>query len=212
MDGHVSDIRTAGKRSAEDARRTRESIIASALALFSARGFDSTGVREIADKAGVSHGVLRHHFGSKMDIWTSVAEEAFAHYRGIMLPVVEAAADRDEPLVAFREVVSAFIDTTLNTPDYARLFVNETSQQNERADFCQARFSAMHLAIGGLFSRAQERSVALQKHTNDSFFCALMSLTYFPLLHPHAVTTPQFPLPGGAATMHDYICSVLFGD
>ena len=201
-----------GKRSAEDARRTRESIVASALALFADKGFDSTGVREIADRAGVSHGVLRHHFGSKLDIWTSVADTAFAHYRGIMLPVVEAAASHDDPLAAFRSVVSAFITTTLKTPEYARLFVNETSQQSERAEYCSVRFSAMHEAIGGLFLRARETSGALQKHTNDSFFCALMSLTYFHLLHPHATTMPVFPLPGGTADMHEFICSVLFGD
>jgi AcrR family transcriptional regulator len=43
----------------------RARIRDAAIRLFAERGIDGTTVRDIAQKAGVSAGLLRHHFGSK---------------------------------------------------------------------------------------------------------------------------------------------------
>jgi TetR/AcrR family transcriptional regulator, regulator of cefoperazone and chloramphenicol sensitivity len=43
----------------------RARIRDSALRLFTERGFDGTTIRDIAKAAGVSSGLVRHHFGSK---------------------------------------------------------------------------------------------------------------------------------------------------
>ena len=208
----MSEVRLAGRRSAADAEITRKQILAAALSLFSSKGYDATGVREIAAQAGVSHGVVRHHFGAKFDIWKSVIDDAFARYRELMLPVVEAARVSDKPLEAFRSVVSAFVQTSINTPEFAALFVREISQTSERADYCRENFSTIHEVIGGLFERARQESDALRLHSNDSFFYTLMSLTHFRLLHPDAAVALEFPLPSGVASMHDLIMLTLFRD
>ena len=54
----------AGKRSAEDLT-ARARIRDAALALFAERGTDGATIRDIAKAAGVSGGLVRHHFGSK---------------------------------------------------------------------------------------------------------------------------------------------------
>ena len=53
----------AGKRSAEDLT-ARARIRDAALALFAERGTDGATIRDIAKAAGVSGGLVRHHFGS----------------------------------------------------------------------------------------------------------------------------------------------------
>ena len=58
---------TAGKRSAEDLT-ARARIRDAALRLFAERGLDGTTIRDIAKEAGVSGGLIRHHFGSKDDL------------------------------------------------------------------------------------------------------------------------------------------------
>ena len=55
---------TAGERSAEDLT-ARARIRDAALALFAERGVDGATIRDIAKAAGVSGGLVRHHFGSK---------------------------------------------------------------------------------------------------------------------------------------------------
>ena len=56
----------AGDRSAEDLT-ARARIRDAALRLFAERGLDGTTIRDIAKEAGVSGGLIRHHFGSKDD-------------------------------------------------------------------------------------------------------------------------------------------------
>jgi AcrR family transcriptional regulator len=57
----------AGDRSAEDLT-ARARIRDAALRLFAERGLDGTTIRDIAREAGVSGGLIRHHFGSKDDL------------------------------------------------------------------------------------------------------------------------------------------------
>ena len=58
---------TAGERSAEDLT-ARARIRDAALRLFAERGLDGATIRDIARAAGVSGGLVRHHFGSKDDL------------------------------------------------------------------------------------------------------------------------------------------------
>ena len=57
----------AGERSAGDLT-ARARIRDAALRLFAERGLDGTTIRDIAKEAGVSSGLIRHHFGSKDDL------------------------------------------------------------------------------------------------------------------------------------------------
>jgi AcrR family transcriptional regulator len=57
----------AGERPAEDLT-ARARIRDAALLLFTERGLDGTTIRDIAKAAGVSGGLIRHHFGSKDDL------------------------------------------------------------------------------------------------------------------------------------------------
>lgn len=46
-----------------------------ALKLFAEHGFEATSTRAIATEAGVSHALLRHHYGSKDGLRTAVDED-----------------------------------------------------------------------------------------------------------------------------------------
>lgn len=54
-----------GRRSAKDAEETRFLIMGVAADMFCEQGYDSVSLRNISEKAGVSHSLIRHHFGSK---------------------------------------------------------------------------------------------------------------------------------------------------
>lgn len=63
------------KRTAGDAAKTREKIMAQARQLFAERGFAGTSAREISAAAGVTVGAMFHHFDSKLDLFQQVFEE-----------------------------------------------------------------------------------------------------------------------------------------
>ena len=68
--------KTTGRRPEVEAEATRQRIVDAARHLFATRGFDAVGLREIADAAGTTHGLLRHHFGTKLAVWQTVADDA----------------------------------------------------------------------------------------------------------------------------------------
>ncbi len=56
----------------------RELLLAAAQKLFAKYGFDNTSTAQIAQQAGVSEGILFHHFGSKKGLLLKLAED-FGH-------------------------------------------------------------------------------------------------------------------------------------
>lgn len=52
----------------------RDVILESALTLFARSGFDGSTMRLIAQEAGVSPGLIHHHFKDKETLWSKVGE------------------------------------------------------------------------------------------------------------------------------------------
>ncbi|QRN93511.1 TetR/AcrR family transcriptional regulator [Archangium violaceum] len=57
-----------------DAERTRIAILDAARTLFSTRGFAHTGVREVAELAGVNSSLVGRYFGSKQGLFQATLE------------------------------------------------------------------------------------------------------------------------------------------
>jgi AcrR family transcriptional regulator len=55
----------------------RSQLLACALDLFAARGYDAVGVQEVADAAGVKKPTLYHYFGSKSGLLKTLLDENF---------------------------------------------------------------------------------------------------------------------------------------
>jgi AcrR family transcriptional regulator len=70
-----------------DPEAKRDRIASAAAALFAESGFDATSTAAVAARAGVSEGIVFHHFGSKQGLLTAVA----GHYgRGLARAMFEA--------------------------------------------------------------------------------------------------------------------------
>lgn len=67
--------RKQGRRSAEDAQQTKAEILQIAAELFCELGYERVSLRNISEKAGVSHSLIRHHFGSKEKIWHNISDD-----------------------------------------------------------------------------------------------------------------------------------------
>jgi AcrR family transcriptional regulator len=66
---------------------TAQALLDVAERLFSARGYAATGIREIADQAGVNVASIKYHFGSKRELYLATVREAMSR------PEVEAMRD-----------------------------------------------------------------------------------------------------------------------
>lgn len=97
-------------------RETREAICLAAKELFIERGFDATGIRDIAARANVNPAIVIRHFGSKEHLFTLVvnAREAWdAFFLNVPLleigrhVVREILENRDEGVRIFAVLLQA---------------------------------------------------------------------------------------------------------
>lgn len=57
---------------------SRSDLIVAAMPLFAAQGYTGPSIRQLAEAAGVTHGTLIHHFGSKRGLHEAVEAQARA--------------------------------------------------------------------------------------------------------------------------------------
>jgi len=87
----------------------RARIRQAALALFAEQGFDRTTIRGIAAAAGVSPGLLRHHFGSKQALREAVDAYVLREIRRLNDEIMEGGERGDlGPSAVSREAIRPF--------------------------------------------------------------------------------------------------------
>ncbi len=95
-----------------------EKIRMAAMKLFSLYGYGSTTVRMIAEEAGLSAGQIAVHYGSKEELYESIAREAVEISNAAIMPVKEkmeqlakeGALTKDALWELIRQLVSDLID------------------------------------------------------------------------------------------------------
>jgi TetR/AcrR family transcriptional regulator, repressor for neighboring sulfatase len=97
MAGTASKTKTARKTPKKTSHPFgRDDVVAAVIdaagGLFSRRGFDGVSIRDIAKKAGVNHGLIHRHFGSK----ESLHRQTLQHMADAMLADVRGAGTMDE--------------------------------------------------------------------------------------------------------------------
>lgn len=104
----------------------RERLLAAARTLFAKQGFEDTSTQQIARMAGVSEGILFHHFGSKKALFEAIAEDFVRAGAQAAIPpdaahlteevVVRAAFDFADANPALYRML-ARVGATLGDPD-----------------------------------------------------------------------------------------------
>ena len=84
------------KRTHEEAERTRQAILDSALRLFSRRGYESTSLSDIARFANVTRGAIYWHFKDKGEILVELCEGFCGDGKDSDLDYLKKAADPNE--------------------------------------------------------------------------------------------------------------------
>jgi AcrR family transcriptional regulator len=68
----------AEHRAPRNAAETKARILAAAQRAFAERGYSQTGMREIAERAGVAHSLILRYFGTKANLFSAALTLSFA--------------------------------------------------------------------------------------------------------------------------------------
>ncbi len=93
----------ARRSHAERTAETRARIVAAVLESIAEVGFQRTTATEIARRAGVTWGAVRHHFGGKHGLLVAVVEDSFNRFAARLADVPAGGADLAERARRFVE-------------------------------------------------------------------------------------------------------------
>jgi AcrR family transcriptional regulator len=138
----------AGPRStmsprARDAERTKTAILEAARRLFAEADFSAVSIRDIAEAAGVSHGLVQHHFGTREELIRAVVRDEIDAFAAAPAPRFTGDAGAD--LERLREELPRGM---ARFRDYARLVVRAelAGAEPEKLLDPEAPTPAQHLA------------------------------------------------------------------
>ena len=123
-DRSIARDRPQGDRpaSAEEKRRL---ILSAAVRVFARDGFHTSRVGDIAEEAGVAHGLLYHYFSSKDEVLLTVFSENWSD----LLVRFEAVEASDEPAdEKLRGLVKILLRTWRNDPALVTVMVREVGR------------------------------------------------------------------------------------
>ncbi len=96
-----------GRRSQEEAARTRARILDRAERLFAGRGYRAVSLREIADASGVRPFTIQHHFGSKVVLYQAALTRWDDEVRALLARAVAGQTNLGD---AIENVVESLFD------------------------------------------------------------------------------------------------------
>lgn len=104
---------------------TEELVKQAALQLFAEKGFDGTGIRDIASKAGVTTATLYHYMGAKDDLLIQIIREGM---QVLIADGVEALRDAgDGPAERLAALVRAHVHYHARNPQLAQVIDTQFS-------------------------------------------------------------------------------------
>lgn len=113
-----STVLPAGRKRRGEGHTRREEILQAAKRLFLEQGYESTTIRRIADRVGISAPALYLYFKDKDELLLALCDLTFAH---LMEAVDEIEKTVSDPLERVRRFGEAYVRFGLSHPDEYRL-------------------------------------------------------------------------------------------
>ncbi len=129
----------------------REKILARALELFSARGYEGASVNEVALLAGITKPTLYYYFNSKEGLYDSLMRE---NYERLNTALAVAVVYNPNPSEYFADVYPVLLEVSLTYYRFAS--ANEDFYRMALADLFQPRSSQIHVIAAKYHFRQYE--------------------------------------------------------
>ena len=137
----------------------RRLIRDAAVRVFARKGFHTCRVGDIAEEAGVAHGLLYHYFASKDELLETVFRETWAELLDAIRVVEESGEPAREQL---RQVAAIMLRSWRRDPDLIRVLVREIGRSPE----LQRRIDALGQVFDAV-ARIVERGQAAGEFRNE---------------------------------------------
>ncbi len=145
----------------EQKRETCARILDCAIAHFSERGFEAGSLRDIAAEAGVTHAVIRLHFGGKEELWRAAIDLMFERQNAELGYDEVLAFDRLSEQ-ALRDLIHRYVRYCARHPEHVRIMIHESMRDSSRLEWVVgAHIKGTVHPLTRLLSRAIDEGVVI---------------------------------------------------
>lgn len=177
---HKKITKRSGRQPMFAAEKTRQDILNAAAEIFADKGFDGASLRIISDKAGTTHGMIRHYFGAKEDLWKAVIDYLINEFAIRQIPTLEQMKDVD-PVQLLKSYVRNFVHMSAKYPELGKIIFSEGGKKGKRLDYIIQHGGPMNRAIDPVFHAVQKKGLLTKYDTHNKFFFFLTTIGMIPM-------------------------------
>jgi AcrR family transcriptional regulator len=158
---------------AERTTDRRRELLDAAVRVFARKGFHAARVGDIAEEAGVAHGLLYHYFRSKDEVLETVFRETWQELQRDLERIEQADVDLREKLRRFARI---YLGSWLMTPELIGVLVREIARSpavGERVDEIAGVFLVLRRIVEKARERGEVRSDCNAMFATFAFYGAL---------------------------------------
>jgi TetR/AcrR family fatty acid metabolism transcriptional regulator len=148
----------AARALAERTIDRRRDLLDAAVRVFARKGFHASRVGDIAEEAGVAHGLLYHYFRSKEEVLETIFSEVWE----LLAADTDRIEQADVPLrEQLRRFARIYLGSWLMTPDLITVLVREIARSSavgNRIDDVGVIFRSLQRMIASAQERGEVRA------------------------------------------------------
>ncbi len=168
----------------ERLENTGSAILESALEHFARDGFEGASVRKIAAQAGVNHGMIRHIYGTKEELWRRAITFLFERLDSAVNVDAEIASGMDDRKL-LETYVRRYVRYCAAHPEHARIMIQQSALAGPQLEWAAKQFiRARHQVMYAPIKRLREQGMLPDLDPVSLAFCLAGSCQTYFLLAP----------------------------
>lgn len=169
----------------ERAQRSRRDILNAARMTFAQFGFEGANIRDIAEQVGVTHTLIRYHFGNKLELWKAVVDDMFAGLSAAFSSDQTGELDL-RTREGLRSWLRRYIRYCADHPEHVRIMIQESMASTERLEYMVEHIRRSHAGLIPVFTRLMKQGVVPDVWL-VSFFYIISSICQMPFVLTNAI-------------------------
>lgn len=110
---------------------TQKAILQAAVELFAERGFEGAVLRDISQRAGVNHALVKYHFNNKEHLWKAAVRYLFARCDAEVTFTKDELAGSSS-LEITKIFIRKYVRYCARYPEHARIVLQASIREDER--------------------------------------------------------------------------------
>lgn len=170
--------RKLGKKTRAESEITKKKVLRAALKIFAREGFYNAKLRDISAMAGTTHSLIRHHFGSKDDLWKAVVDYGLNLHKNGLIRTLKSGVD--DPVALFKAFITTYIKLVAQNPELSKILLHDNSRSSPHLTYLMKRQEQLHDIIEPVFKNAQNQGY-FKGFDHNSFHVYVRALVETPI-------------------------------